>query len=76
MFSIAKIYEDISNGMSLEKIHKKYGGIKLYIPKTRPDFEELVAKEFTGDNHSVLAHKYNISIQTVYNVIKRSRKKS
>ena len=70
MVTIAGIYEDIQNGVSIEKLHKKYGGLTIYIPKTVPDYKEKIIKEFSGNNHALLAHKYNVSIKTVYQVLR------
>jgi len=75
MYSFDDLIEDIRSGMSREKIHKKYGGLTFYIQKTVSDFRERIVEEFTGDNHSVLAHKYNVSTKTVYEIIKKAREK-
>lgn len=74
MFEIKEIYQDIKNGMSIEKVHKKYGGFKIYIPKVCSDYKEKIIKEFNGYNQAVLASKYNVSINQVYAIVKKHKK--
>ena len=62
--------------MSIERLHKKYGGITIYIAKIPPDYKKKIIEEFNGDNHAVLAHKYNVSVKTVYKTIKEKREEN
>jgi len=57
----------------MERLHKKYGGLTFYITRTIPNYKEKIIEEFRGNNHAVLAHKYNVSVKTVYEVMKRNR---
>jgi Mor family transcriptional regulator len=68
---LEQLEEDFKNGVDINRIYKKYGGQSIYIPKINPNFKELVAQEFNGYNHHALAHKYNISLSTVYDVVKK-----
>jgi len=74
MYSISDIHQDVKEGMSIEKLHKKYGGTTVYIPKVMPNYKEKIITEFSGDNHAVLAHKYNVSVKTIYEIMKSERK--
>ena len=38
--------------------------------------DEEIFKEFTGNNHIALAKKHRLSLQWVYTIIKRQRKKA
>lgn len=61
--------------MSWEKIHKKYGGISIYVPKVSPNAREQIVLEFNGYNYSFLAHKYNLSENTIRGIIRESKRK-
>lgn len=56
-----------------------YGGISVYIPMPKSDYlnarSKIIEKEFDGKNHLELARKYGISIQTVYKILERARKR-
>ena len=48
MHMLQDILNDYKNGMSFEKICKKYGGTSLYIPKVSPYAKENIIKEFNA----------------------------
>ncbi len=70
MYSIEEIYNDIKNGASLERIHRKYGGGEVYIPRQRSDYKERIREEFDGYNHDVLAYKYNTTVRNVRRIVR------
>lgn len=47
---LKEICESYKNGMSWEKICKKYGGISIYVPKVIPSVREQILKEYNGYN--------------------------
>ncbi|EEO24223.1 MULTISPECIES: Mor transcription activator family protein [Helicobacter] len=73
MHYLEEICIDYKNGMSFEKICKKYGGISLYVPKVIPNAKEKIIQEFNGANFATLAYKYNLSEITIRDIIKKSR---
>ena len=75
MYNIEEIYLDIKNGATLSLIYKRYGGTNLYIPKVDPNFREKIINEFNGYNHLGLAHKFNVSLNTVYRIIRENKKR-
>ncbi|MCX2717795.1 hypothetical protein OQH61_08630 [Helicobacter sp. MIT 21-1697] len=72
---LEQICESYKAGMSWEKIYKTYGGVSVYIPKVSPNAKEKVIKEFNGYNASFLAHKYNLSENTIREIIRESKRK-
>ncbi len=74
MHYLEEICIDYKNGMSFEKICRKYGGISLYVPKVSPDAKEKILQEFNGTNFVTLAYKYNLSENTIRDIIKKDRK--
>ena len=76
MHMLQDILNDYKNGMSFEKICKKYGGTSLYIPKVSPYAKENIIKEFNnGANYAFLAYKYNLSERAVREIVRRDRQK-
>lgn len=76
MFTIEEIAEEIrKNNLSNEQIYRKFGGFSLYIPKVKPNYQEDILREYNGYNHYSLATKYNISINTVYRIVRENKKK-
>ena len=73
MHYLEEICIDYKNGMSFEKICKKYGGISLYVPKVIPNVKEKIIQEFNGANFATLAYKYNLSENTIRDIIKKHR---
>ena len=73
MFSLKDIYNDIKAGASLPRLHKKYGGFKIYIPQRMPDYKERIIEEFNGYNYDELAFKYNTSRSNVEEIIKQKK---
>jgi len=72
-FEWEDVYDDIKNGASLERISKKYGGIRIYIPKLTAHYKEKILEEFNGYNYDELAYKYNTTRSNVENVIKKDK---
>ncbi|PAF47728.1 hypothetical protein BKH46_02510 [Helicobacter sp. 12S02634-8] len=69
-----EICEDYKAGMSFEKICKKYGGLRVYIPQVIPDVRERIIEEFNGYNYELLATKFNLSVEKVREIIREHRK--
>ena len=76
MFTLEDIYNDIKAGASLPRLHKKYGGFKIYIPQRMPDYKERIIEEFTGYNYDELAFKYNTSRSNVEEIIKQNKEEN
>jgi len=74
MFTLKEIFNDIKKGMSLERVHKYYGGFTLYIPKQIPEYKERIVEEFTGYNYDSLAYKYNTTPKNVRAIINEAKK--
>ncbi|MFD1805575.1 Mor transcription activator family protein [Pasteurella oralis] len=57
---------------------KNWGGEVIYIPRnllfTLNERDRKIFNEFTGSNHRDLAKKYNVSMQWVYQIVKRVSK--
>lgn len=49
-----------------------FGGLQIYIPKnsTLEQRNNLIRREFKGNNHLELARKYHLSIQWIYAILK------
>ena len=73
MFTLEDIYNDIKNGASLPRLHKKYGGLRIYIANHVPDFKDKVREEFNGYNYDALAYKYNLAVSTVREIVKEPK---
>lgn len=63
---------------TVEHLRKDYGGEHFYFPKGK-DLDAIlkhsaIYKEFTGNNHSELAKKFDVSITHIYRVIKIAHK--
>jgi Mor family transcriptional regulator len=70
MYEFKDIYDDIKAGASRERIHKKYGGFKIYIGQRIPDYKERILEEFNGYNYESLAYKYNTTRSNVEEIVK------
>ena len=70
---LENICESYKNGMSWEKIYKKYGGVSIYIPKVSPSAREGIIKECNGYNFAFLAHKYNLSERKVREIVREGK---
>ena len=75
MFTVEDIVEATKQGTPIEQLYKKFGGFSIYIPKVMPDYEKKVIAEFNGYNHAVLATKYNVSMNTIYKIIRENKPK-
>lgn len=75
MYEIKELHEDITKGMSLEAVHKKYGGFSIYVTQSAPDYKEKILNEFNGYNHPQLATKYNVALNTVYTIVREAKAK-
>ena len=60
------------------RIGDAWGGLNIYMPKASSLFfcerEKQIFNEFTGNNHAYLARKYKLSLQCIYQIIKRVQK--
>ena len=75
MWTLEDMFNDIKNGASLERIHKKYSGFSFYVTAQVPNYKEKIQEEFTGYNYDALAHKYNVTPQTVREVLRQNAPK-
>ncbi len=75
MFTIEDIAEAVKQGVPTEQLYKKFGGFSVYIPKVMPEYEKKVLAEFNGYNHASLATKYNVSMNTIYKIIRDHKPK-
>ncbi|TCJ95939.1 Mor family transcriptional regulator [Volucribacter psittacicida] len=61
-----------------QKIAKDWGGEVIYIPRailfTLNERDLKIWREFNGFNHRELARKYGVSMQWVYQIVKRIQK--
>lgn len=73
MFCLEDILKDFENGASIERLHKKYGGVKIYIPKLLPQYKQKIIEEFNGYNYDTLAYKYNTTRSNVEEIIKKDK---
>ena len=74
--------EALAENIALEaadRMTKKWGGMSVYLPKdlnytiTARNLE--LYKEFNGNNHRHLVQKYDLSLQAIYQIIKRERER-
>lgn len=60
-------------------IHKYLGGLVLYIPVEHSTYinsrNRLILADFNGSNHFELSRKYGLSVQAIYNIINKHKKK-
>ncbi|MBO2589347.1 Mor transcription activator family protein [Shewanella algae] len=63
----------------LNRICREFGGVQLYLPRGRQLEAEImnlsIWHEFTGDNVEALSRKYDKSMQHIYRVIAKMRKR-
>lgn len=63
----------------LNGIYKYLGGTVIYIPIENTTKisarNSLILEEFNGSNHFELSRKYGLSIQAIYNIINKHKKK-
>lgn len=53
-----------------------FGGQMVYVPVNQPGLEqkqEKIRAEFNGSNHKELAHKYRVSVQRIYAILKEGK---
>jgi len=74
MYDIKELMLDIKNGMNEDKIYKKYGGFSMYIPLKNKEYKDKIYESFTGNNHHMLAERFNVSLNTIYNILKENSK--
>lgn len=72
---LLEICERYKAGLSWEQVCKLYGGVSIYVPKVSPAAKEKIKSEFNGYNTAFLAHKYNLSQNSVRNIIKELKSK-
>ena len=63
-------------GASLKKLHGKYGGFRIYIPKKMPNYKENLINDFNGYNYVDLAIKYGISEEHTRKLIREHKEVS
>jgi len=66
--------DDIANSLAgslMNKLQAKWGGREVYIPSLKSkDRNKLVKNDFNGLNHTEVCKKYDISLSTLYRVVK------
>jgi len=70
--------DDIAESLAtavVGKIQQRWGGQKIYISVNNDSVErnQAIKQEFTGDNHAEICRRYNISLSTLYRIIKQSK---
>ncbi|MFQ1022700.1 Mor transcription activator family protein [Avibacterium paragallinarum] len=67
--------EDEIADIALSKFSRLFGGSVIYIPRrdsrSRNSRNNLIRKEFTGNNAMELARKYGVSYQWICQIVKR-----
>jgi len=60
--------------IAANKVHDKWGGLMVYIPKDRARWRSVrdkkIKADFTGKNVPELAMKYQLSLQAIYKILK------
>jgi Mor family transcriptional regulator len=60
-----------------EDVRHKWGGGLIYIPQgaryNRQRRDATIWREFNGRNHAELAHRHNLTLSCVYDIIARER---
>ena len=56
-----------------DKLRYTWAGQLAYFPVDRVRRDALIYDEFAGDNHSELARRYHVSVQTIYKIIKAEK---
>lgn len=60
-----------------EDVRLKWGGGLIYIPQgaryERHRRDAAIWREFNGRNHAELAHRYNLTLSCVYDIVARER---
>jgi len=77
MSNNSEISKEKSASIALDiakKIHERWGGIQVYIPKGdtlkfKKKYDNI-KKDFDGKNHRELAFKYQVSLQRIYLILK------
>ena len=74
----ADIEDDLAENIGMliaMKIGESWGGLNIYMPKAQTLFfcerEKQIYNDFTGNNHAYLARKYKLSLQCIYQIVKR-----
>lgn len=62
---------------ALELFQFQCGGLVFYIPKWKSNQsscrDKAITEDFNGRNHAELARKYGLSIQKIYDVIRKDK---
>ncbi len=60
-----------------EDVRQKWSGCQIYIPKScerfRNDRNAAIWRDFNGHNQTVLARRYGLSLQTIYDILAKER---
>ncbi|WHP47167.1 Mor transcription activator family protein [Mannheimia bovis] len=63
----------------LRGVYKYLGGLVVYIPTEHSTYinsrNALILEEFKGSNHIELSRKYGLSLQAIYKIIEKHKKK-
>lgn len=68
----AKMAEDLARKFA-DWLADAWGGQQLYIPMDLPRRNARIYEAFTGANHAELAERFNMSVNTVYSVLRDER---
>lgn len=55
------------------EVAKDWGGMQIYFPKGLSLRDIKIFQEFTGNNHTELARKYNLTEVRVYQILEKAR---
>ena len=68
--TVAKIGKDVSYCLA-----NQWGGQMVYMPQDTASKHAAIYADFTGDNHSELAEKYNLSVPHIYQIVAQERER-
>lgn len=71
---LLEICERFKNGLSWEQVLREYGGVSIYVPKVSPTAREEILRGYNGYNTAFLAHKYNLTQNSVRAIVKEGLK--
>ena len=71
---LLEICERYKAGLSWEQVLREYGGVSIYVPKVSPTAREEILAAFNGYNTAFLAHKYNLTQNSVRAIVKEGAK--
>ena len=82
LVKLTRMDTDIAEQVAVEianRMARHWGGQLVYIPAGAAirisQRDEAIWRDFNGNNHDELAHQYGISLQWVYQIVKKMRQR-